>query len=172
MQSNPDFIQPKIRHILFATDLSPVANQAFGYAVSLAESCRADITVIHVFDQVSPNADLVVAAFLGYGDAAEMKKHSEIDLIERIRVSIGQFCQKAAEQVPSCPLLIRDVIVETGHPAERILLHAASGDFGMLVMGNKGAGLIQSALMGSISRRVVKDSPIPVLVVPDVKMSG
>jgi hypothetical protein len=113
-----------------------------------------------------PNANLVVAAFLGYGDVAELHQKSEADLIVRIRSSIERFCMQAAEQVPTCPLLIRNVIVETGHPANRILYYAATGAYEMLVMGNKGMGLVQSALMGSISRTVLKDSPIPVLVVP------
>ncbi|MGD9972385.1 MAG: universal stress protein [Desulfatirhabdiaceae bacterium] len=161
-----DFHKPQIAHILFATDLSETANQAFGYAVSLAESCQADVTVLHVFDKLPPNAELIMVAFLGYGDVAEMNEKSEADLVDRIRSSIERFCTHAAEQVPTCPLLIRNVIVETGHPADRILHHAGTGAYDMLVMGNKGIGLIQSALMGSVSRKVLKDSPIPVLVVP------
>jgi nucleotide-binding universal stress UspA family protein len=169
MKPPNDFRKPQIAHILFATDLSENANQAFGYAVSLAESCRADITVLHVFDKLPPNTELLLVAFLGYGDVTEMRGKSETDLIDRIRSSITQFCTLAAEQVPTCPLLLREVIVETGNPADRILFHAETGTYDMLVMGNKGMGLIQSALMGSISRKVLKDSPIPVLVVPMVE---
>ncbi|MEE4263945.1 MAG: universal stress protein [Desulfobacteraceae bacterium] len=36
-------------------------------------------------------------------------------------------------------------------------------------MGSRGHGLIQEVLIGSTSRKVVKRSPKPVLVVPPVK---
>jgi|APLow6443716910_1056828.scaffolds.fasta_scaffold346325_1 nucleotide-binding universal stress UspA family protein len=158
--------KPKISHILFATDLSENANRAFDYAVSLAESCNAAVTVIHVFEKLPPNTDPILVAFLGYRDVDELREKSEANLIERIKTTIEQFCAQTSEQIPTCSLIFREVLVETGNPAERILHHAGTGNYDILVMGNRGLGLIQATLMGSISRKVLQSSPIPVLVVP------
>lgn len=158
--------KPKISHILFATDLSENANRAFNYAVSLAESYNADVTVIHVFEKLHPNTDLILVAFLGYRDADELREKSEADLIDRIKTAIERFCKQAGEKIPTCPLIFREVLVETGNPADRIMHHAGTGKYDILVMGNRGLGLIQATLMGSISRKVLQGSPIPVLIVP------
>ena len=158
--------KPKISHILFATDLSDNANRAFDYAISLAESYNAAITVIHVFEKLPPNTDPILVAFLGYRDVDELREKSETNLIDRIKTTIEQFCAQAAEQIPTCSLIFREVIVETGNPADRILYHAGIGNYDILVMGNRGLGLIQATLMGSISRKVLQGSPIPVLIVP------
>jgi len=158
--------KPKISHILFATDLSENANRAFDYAVSLAESYIADITVMHILEKIPPNTDPILVTFLGYRDVDELRENSEASLIERIKTTIEEFCAQTAEQIPTCPLMLRAVIVETGKPAERILYHAGTGNYDILVMGNRGLGLLQATLTGSISRKVLQDSTIPVLVVP------
>jgi nucleotide-binding universal stress UspA family protein len=158
--------KPKITHILFATDLSENANRAFDYAVSLAESYNANITVIHVFEKLPPNTDPILVTFLGYRDVDELRGKSEANLIERIKTTIEQFCSQTSEQIPTCSLIFREVLVETGNPADRILHHAGTGNYDILVMGNRGLGLIHATLMGSISRKVLQGSPIPVLVVP------
>jgi nucleotide-binding universal stress UspA family protein len=162
------FNKPAIRHILFATDLSDNANRAFEYAVSVAESYNADMSVLYVFEKLPPNAELVVLAITGYRDVEELREKSEIDLIKQIRTGIQQFCSEAADQIPACSLIVKDVMVETGMAVERILHYAGTGQYDMLVIGNRGLGLIQSTLMGSIARKVLQDSPIPVLVVPMV----
>jgi len=158
--------KPKISHILFATDLSDNANRAFDYAVSLAESYNAGLTVLHVFEELPSKTDPILIAFLGYQDVDELREKSEANLIERIKTTIEQFCAQTAEQIPTCSLIFREVLVETGNPADRILHHAGTGNYDILVMGNRGLGLIQATLMGSISRKVLQSSPIPVLIVP------
>jgi hypothetical protein len=73
---------------------------------------------------------------------------------------------QTSEQIPTCSLIFRGDLVETGNAADRILHHAGTGNYDILVMGNRGLGLIQATLMGIISRKVLQSSPIPVLVVP------
>lgn len=53
-----------------------------------------------------------------------------------------------------------------GKAADRILQHAATGGCDLLVVGNRGHGLVQEMLMGGTSRKVVRDCPIPDLVIP------
>ena len=121
------FDKPVIRRMLFATDLSENANRAFEYAVSVADACNADMTILYVFEKLPPNAELVVLAITGYRDVEELREKSEADLLKQIRSGIQRFCSEAADQIPACSLIIKDVLVETGKAAERILHHAATG---------------------------------------------
>jgi nucleotide-binding universal stress UspA family protein len=58
-----------------------------------------------------------------------------------------------------------DIIVKIGNPVEEILLEVEDKSYDMVVMGAHGHNALANALMGSTSRRVVRRSKKPVLVV-------
>ena len=62
---------PEIKRILYPTDMSESASNAFLYAASIAFRVGGLITVLHVLDEGSPNTKLVLDAILGTdgGDA-------------------------------------------------------------------------------------------------------
>jgi nucleotide-binding universal stress UspA family protein len=158
--------KPEIKNILFATDLSETARHAFAYAAVMADAFGAQVTVLHALEKMRPNAELLTATILGYSDTDELRRHSQADLIGRIKKHIEQFCANAAGRIPECRFMMKKVLVEPGNAAERILHHIESGRYDALVMGSRGLGLVQEALMGGTSRKVVMSSTIPVFVIP------
>jgi len=54
-----------------------------------------------------------------------------------------------------------------GSPAERIVNFARQGGFGLIVVGTRQRGRLQSALLGSVSASVAAHSEVPVMVVPE-----
>ncbi|MFO8084049.1 MAG: universal stress protein [Desulfobacterales bacterium] len=161
------FHTPKIAKILFATDLSENAGLALNYAMSIAEAFGANITVLHVFEKIPPNAEMVVATFLGYEDLDEFRKKSEKELMRQIGDRIEQFCTNAAGQVSAeCRITFNRVIVESGKAVDRILHHTETGGYDVLVVGSRGLGLFQETFMGGTSRKVLHHCKIPVLVIP------
>ncbi|RJQ66449.1 MAG: universal stress protein [Desulfobacteraceae bacterium] len=156
--------KPRIENILFATDLSENSELAFSYAASLAEAYGARVTILYVMEKLTPNAELLLASYLGY-DVEELRRNSEIDLTVQIKMRIEQFCAEAADQLPACRFILHEVLVEPGKPIERILHHAGTGRYDALVMGSRGQGLVKESLMGGTSRKVVVSSPIPVFVI-------
>jgi nucleotide-binding universal stress UspA family protein len=59
-----------------------------------------------------------------------------------------------------------EIIVRSGDPADVILAAAREFDADAIVMATRGRGLVSRALLGSTTERIVKESTIPVLVVP------
>lgn len=161
------FKLPGIEQILFATDLSENANLAMDYAMSMAGAYDARITVLHVLEKMPPNAEMLMAPMLGYESVNELRQKSEEELVERIREHIQQFCAEAVGKVArECRIAFHKVLVEPGKAAERILDHAGSGEYDVLVMGSHGLGLLHEAFMGGTSRKILDGCPIPVLVIP------
>jgi nucleotide-binding universal stress UspA family protein len=158
--------QRRIAKILFATDLSENAEKAFGYAVSMAEAYGARISILYVVEKLTPNAEVLLAAYLGYGDIAALRQNSESERIAQIKARIEQFCSEVSNQVPACRFILHDVLVEPGKPSERILHHAETGGYDAVVMGTRGHGLVREAVLGGTSHNVITHSPIPVFVVP------
>jgi nucleotide-binding universal stress UspA family protein len=159
---------PKIDKILHTTDLSENSNFAFKYAVALANLSGAEITVLHVLSDLPPNAELLLAAILGYGNTDELKQKSKAQIIQSIETYLQNFCTGIINEIPSCPVLVNNMVVVTGKPVDTILHHIRQSKCDLVVMGSRGHGLIKEALIGSTSRKVLKYSPRPVLIVPPV----
>lgn len=158
--------KPKIKQILLATDLSENANLAFNYATSLADAYGASVTVLHVLEKLPPKAELVLVLYLGYRDVHELRQKSRIELLEHIRIHIEKLCKEAADQYPECRFIFQEIIVEPGKASTRILHHVSTGAYDALVIGSRGQGPIQEALLGGTAHKVLQKCPIPVFVVP------
>src|SRR4051812_46978106 len=70
------------------------------------------------------------------------------------------------EAVAQLPPEVRPLpVFERGDPVEK-LLEAAEMGVDLLVLGSRGFGPVMRLLIGSVSSRVIREAPTPVLVVP------
>ena len=156
---------PEIKKILYATDLSENARYAFGYAVSLAKRYQAKITVMHVLEELSPTALLIVGDIVGEKRWSSLKKERVESVIDEIRRRLETFCDDYTQEITDCPVMVERTVVTTGHPVELILKTSSQENFDLIVMGSHGQGMLAEVMMGSTSRRVLRRCKKPVLVV-------
>lgn len=140
----PDFS----RHVLYPTDFSDTAERAFGYVERLVGRGARRVTILHV-------------------DRAPAGRHAEclqeshrIDAERVARLQTALYARGAAE--------VR-VEVVFGSPAVEILRLARNADDTMIVMGSQGKGLVAGVFLGSVSQQVMRETPVPVLLVPPVR---
>ncbi len=57
-------------------------------------------------------------------------------------------------------------VEDVGDPARMLLDYAERVDADLVVVGRRGAGLIERIMLGSVANRVVHDAECPVLLVP------
>jgi nucleotide-binding universal stress UspA family protein len=57
-------------------------------------------------------------------------------------------------------------VEDVGDPARMLLDYAERVDADVMVIGRRGAGLIERIMLGSVANRVVHDAECPVLLVP------
>ncbi|MGB5261823.1 MAG: universal stress protein [Gammaproteobacteria bacterium] len=151
-----------IQHILYATDQSKCAQEAYAYAVSIAKAYGAKLTLLNVIQE---GPDLSVFD-INMGRSSSEKKWLEArreyiqktrdEYIENIKAEYGKKCADANE-----------IIVEMGMPSTIILLIAKEKNCDFIVMGVRGKGkTLNDALMGDTVRRVLHQAKQPVLIVP------
>ena len=157
---------PDIKKILYATDLSEGARHALSYAASIANRFGAGVTIIHVIEDTSPYQDSLVISILGEERWQQLRAENEAKVIAMIKERVTNFCDEVSKEMPACPFITDNVIVKIGHPVEEILKAAEAIDADLLVLGARGHGIIADALLGSVSRRVLRRSKRPVLVIP------
>lgn len=59
-----------------------------------------------------------------------------------------------------------DTIEELGDPVSAIIGHCERVDADLLVIGRRGAGLVERMLIGSVADRLAHTAPCPLLIVP------
>ena len=156
---------PKIKRILYATDLSENARYAFGYAADLAEKHNAQITIISVIESFSPNSESRVKDMMGIEKWEELKSKYSKASVEKIKERVSDFCKEMDEQIDSCSLMVDDIRVSKGTPHAEILKTAKDINADMIVIGTYGHNLFQNSRIGNTARQLVKDSKMPVLVI-------
>ena len=156
---------PDIKSILYTTDLSESARHAFSYAASLANRYDAGITILHVLEDISPTADNLVLNIIGKEKWDELRGNNEKEVLDTLKSRLTQFCDDVQAELPSCPFITDKVKVKIGRPVEEILHEIEENNYDMVIMGAHGHGALADAVMGSVSRRVVRRCKKPVLVI-------
>ena len=156
---------PEIEKILYTTDLSQNARYAFGYAASLANRYDAGITIFHVLEDISPTADSLAINIIGKERWEELRGNNEKEVLDTIKSRLEKFCEDVQSKLPSCPFITDNILVKIGNPVDEILHEVENNSYDMVVMGAHGHGVLSDAIMGSVSRRVVRRCKMPVLVV-------
>ena len=169
-------ILPKveIRKILYATDLSETAFHAFAYAVNLANTYGAGITILHVLFE-DPDIEAKVGPFIGEEQWKEIKSRHYEEAREaligkkRDNVAIHEVLHTFSEKVKTAgedqSFVTDEIIVERGNPVEQILKVADDRNCDLIVVGSHGHGPLTDALVGSTAKKLVRRSAKPVLVV-------
>ncbi len=166
---------PEIKKILFTTDLSKDSRQAFDYAVSLADRYGASITMLHVIEEVSAATSTYVRDFLGDERWEQIQENHEQEarqiLIGKrregtmIREALGEFAEQAKADLGQTKIAMDEIVVAHGNVVEEILQESQSRGCDLIVMGHHVRGRLEEAVLGSTTRRVLRRSAIPVLVV-------
>ena len=150
---------PKIKKILYATDLSKNSAYAFYYAVDMAKKHDAEIIILHTIEPIPASA---------FGTRTDKAEHSQHEVsMEVIRNRIRKFCEKVEEKNSlACVSLVTKILVQVGYPVEEILKAADEEGCDLIVLGNHGKGFLRQTFLGSVSRSVLDRTRKPVFIVP------
>jgi nucleotide-binding universal stress UspA family protein len=139
--------------ILAAIDLSDASDRVVEVTERIAKFMSGEIRLLHVAE-AEPD-------FVGYDAGPEAVR----DQVAREYRDEHRNLQSYADVLRNAgldasALLIKGPIVET------VLREANRYEADLLIVGSHGFGALYDMLVGSSSRRILKDTEIPVLVVP------
>lgn len=146
-----DMTSTPFSSIVASVDFSDHSVRALRHAIALAGHFGGRVTVVHV-----ANPLLVQAATAAY-DIAAMNRDTETQL----RALADEIATEAGAWAPE----IR-TIISVGDPATEILKGAKEEDADLIVMGTHGRSGFSKMFFGSVTERVLRLSPVPVLAVP------
>src|SRR5690349_18496218 len=141
-----------IRTILCPIDLSDFSRPALAHAAALARWYGAEVIAFHVFATVMPSAalDTYPAWILQLPDA---------------RDNISRELYSILEPYTTTDMAVRLHTAE-GSPAHEIVKYASDVEADLIVMGTHGRSGFDRLTLGSVTEKVLRKAPCPVLTLP------
>jgi len=130
-----------LSRILFCTDFSENSQRAMDHAISLTEEYNAELTVLHVLEDVPDSARMadVIAP-----TTERLKKLLPLEVLKPERIK---------------------TIVRIGTPYREIIQFTVEAQTDMVVMAVRGRSALDLAVFGATTHRVMQLGPCPVLAV-------
>ncbi len=147
-----------MKKILYPTDFSETAENAFIFALQIADHLGASITTLHAFnkpDVSQINLPGILSEVYNSIDLDEFESYEdEVPILRDIATDNGFY------HVPMVHVL------EEGAPVSAILRTANKDKVDLIVMGATGAGAMEAFFFGTVSGKVLEKAHCPVIVVP------
>ena len=157
---------PKIRSVLYATDLSKNSGYAFRYAVNTARKHDAKIHILHVIEPISPQAKAHVLMFIDEKKLDQLHQDVKENLHRRIEERLKQFAERELKDDPETLKRVVGIHVVQGDPAAVILDKTDELGCDTIIMGTHGKGVISHTFLGSVSEKVLRRIHKPVYIIP------
>src|SRR5208282_4057997 len=126
--------------ILVPVDGSTQAERALDYAIFLAKTCGASVGIIHVVQVPTPTTWPVSPGW-SLPTSPDNLVHDERQtyrrMIEVIEANGHGILAMAETKVKAAGLAV-EKIMESGHPADRIVKVASDNGYDLIVMGSRG----------------------------------
>jgi nucleotide-binding universal stress UspA family protein len=152
---------PKIKTILFATDLTKNSAYAFYYAVHMARRDEAKIVILHAVE--SHPRMLVSFEDFEHKVAKDRWEETVKKFKERIQdISVKVDARMGISSVD----FVSNILIKPGNPAEEILKVAEEENCDVIVMGTHSKGFLGQTFLGSVSKSVLQRTQKPVFIIP------
>ncbi len=142
-----------MKKILFPTDFSEAARNAFFYAIQLAEALDTKVDVTNVYH-------------LPINDAGRVPPDYIEQMLNEKKQSVEQHLRDFVSGLPSSHL--GELKAEYGiFVYQEIIDLAEDGGYGLITMGTKGERNPLEKMMGSVTTHTMMHAPCPVLAIPE-----
>lgn len=166
---------PLMKTILLATNLQEYNKVAFDVASTLAAHHQAKLVLLHVLEKIPKSVEAKLTWLFGEEDRKKVIE-SQTEKARKtltgksitssiIRSALDDYCKKSEGEGGMNGNPIREVVVAEGEVAGTILLNAKDFDATMIVLGTH-EGLVSTSAISKTVKNVLKNSMVPVLIVP------
>lgn len=134
--------------VLFPTDFSENSQHAFQFLLENVAPNAKTIDLLHVQDE-------------------QVMKHRSDTEIEKFNTTDSARLVEMKEKVMAVSKAEVRTEVVLGNPTKEILNRIKELNCSLVVMGKQGKGFIQEYILGSVTRKVLEESGINILIVPN-----
>ncbi|NMB86706.1 MAG: Universal stress protein [Methanosaeta sp. PtaB.Bin018] len=150
------------KKILIATDGSKHSEHAAKFGVDLAQLSNGSVTICYVADV----GGYLPPGSIPFGDVGYYAIDPAVfNSLRDMAMEAGEKAAARIEELATAAGVLSESKVLEGDPASEILRLAREQSMDIIVIGSIGKTGLEKFLMGSVAEKVVRNSPVPVLVV-------
>ena len=153
----------EMKRILWPTDLSRNSAAALDYVAFFSRKLGAEVVLLYVAEDMRRFDHI-------YGDAnAEFLRGLQTLEVKNAQERMERICQ---ERLAGCLAFVREVAI--GDPVVEILRIAKEKGVSLIIMATRGSRQDKGAaqFFGSVTDKVIRTSPVPVLVINKGQPTG
>lgn len=146
-----------IRNILVPTDFSETARNAFRYAMRLAETLDAAITVVHIKEYILPTDEVLLSPT------------SAMDINRMTDEAMSEFISDRDGSHGGGSVMVQTKVhtkILEGNPVRLIVALSEEDNTDLIIIGTTGAQDLISKIIGATSLEVANQAHCPVILIP------
>ncbi len=147
--------------VLFPTDFSNAAENAYLYALKLADRFGASINVIHVYEVLRFHTWIEESM-----NTQEVNDKITLGEFERFKDQI-EVLKRIALEHQLADISVHYTLKESDYVVDAIITEAEATEVDLIVIGTTGASGLKELFFGSVASKVMEQAPCPVFVVPE-----
>jgi len=141
----------QVRTILVAVDFSEDSKKTLQYAFNFFKGCGVEMHVVHVIYDPLPEG-----SYIPHRSVNEMEKSVTDLTLEDLKKFISRKILNSGETIVPAVL--------SGTPYAELIKYAKKHGIELIVIGSQGMSRLEKMLLGNVTDKVVRKSPIPVMV--------
>ncbi|TYT74868.1 universal stress protein [Desulfobotulus mexicanus] len=153
LKNTPEGPYLDLKHVLVGYDFSYHATMALRYGLSLCQEFEAELHIVHT---VSENQH---KAFLAEGPPGDRVRHQKAEM-QKLKEKLDSLVPEEAKTW--CNYKTRILM---GEAHTELRKYAMTSEIDISIVGSRGISLAESMLMGSVTDRLIRENPCPVMSV-------
>ena len=154
-----------MKKILIALDFNPSAQKVAEEGYAIAKALGAEVTLVHVKAEANYYSSVGHVTVIGFSGHLKKDKPKPPDIIDPDAIS-QEFLNKAMLHLGNDAIKTK---VGGGACAEALINTAKELELDLIIIGSHSRRWFENDSLGSVTKKVLLNSSIPVLVIPTNK---
>jgi nucleotide-binding universal stress UspA family protein len=154
-----------MKKVLIAMDYDPAAQNVVETGYAFAKAMNAQVILLHVTSDYVYYSSLDYSPILGYDSFSNLGM-LQTNTVEELHKAAENYLQSTKQHLGDDTI---QTVVKDGDFGEMILGTALEMHADVIVMGTHGRRGLDKILMGSVAENVLRQSPIPLFIIPTKK---
>ena len=151
-----------MKKVLIALDYDPSAQKIAESGYALAQSMNAEITLLHVVSEPNYYATVGVSPITGLDDQINVVPLN-MDSMDDLKAEAHKYLNRMKTHLGGESI---HTSVQEGEAEDAILGSAKSLNADIIVIGSHSRRWIDNILMGSVAEKVLKNTKVPLYIIP------
>ena len=154
-----------VQRILVPIDFSDYSVNACRYAIGLAEKLNAEIKLMHVYYNPVVNSMPLTDTYYYQVNMDEIIREIEL----RAKSNMEEFYLELKEKIERENMegVKIDYALVRGIASDEIIAKSEEYKPDVIIIGTRGQGEKENDLIGSVTAKIIEDTKVPVLVIPE-----